>query len=224
VRSAAEWTGTPASWRPAVSSLAEHLVCAFPVPRFLAASWYATDDEYAEKKREWYVGHGRGARFRSLDLPTAMTSREEHLFLGSQDHLAIEQAIHRAALLALGASDELVRAVLATRAALDLRNAEFWRTAWRFLVANASSIDQAQVGPLVDFVHAIRHEQVAVETASGIALRPPPQPSFSIKGRTAQSMLRLMREWHRSLGHANGGLVWSPSPLRPMMIEESSQD
>jgi hypothetical protein len=38
------------------------------VPAFLAASWYATDDAYAEKKREWFVAHARGASFRSLDL------------------------------------------------------------------------------------------------------------------------------------------------------------
>jgi hypothetical protein len=37
-------------------------------------------------------------------------------------------------------------------------------------------------------------------------------------------MLRLMQDWHRSLGLANGGLTWAPSPLQPMMIEEPSQD
>ena len=33
-----------------------------------------------------------------------------------------------------------------------------------------------------------------------------------------------MQDWHRSLGLANGGLTWAPSPLQPMMIEEPSQD
>jgi hypothetical protein len=37
-------------------------------------------------------------------------------------------------------------------------------------------------------------------------------------------MLRLMQDWHRSLGLGNGGLAWAPSPLQPMMIEEPSQD
>lgn len=77
---------------------------------------------------------------------------------------------------------------------------------------------------MIDFVQAIRHERVAVETPEGIVLRDPPQPSFSMKGRTAPSMLRLMRDWHRSLGLANGGLAWTPSRLRPMMIEEPSED
>jgi hypothetical protein len=224
IRAVVDWPGTSASWRPAVCSLAQHLIGKYAVPAFLAASWYATDDAYAEKKREWFVAHARGASFRSLDLPIEMTRKMEHIFLTSRDHLTIEQAMRRAELLALGASDELLRAVLATGSATDLRNGAFWRTVWMFLVANESAIDLAQVGPMLDFVQAIRHERVAVETPDGIVLRDPPQPSFSMNGRTVQSMLRLMRDWHRSLGLANGGLMWSPSPLQPMLIEEPSQD
>ena len=224
VRAVADWRGTSASWRPAVCSLAQHLIGKYTVPAFLAASWYATDDPYAERKREWFVAHARGASFRSLDLPIDMTRRMEQIFLMSRDHLAIEHAMRRAELLALGAPDELVRAVLATRSATDLGNGAFWRTVWTFLIAYARAIDLAQVGPMIDFVQAIRHERVAVETPDGIVLRDPPQPSFSMKGRTVQSMLRLMQDWHRTLGLANGGLTWAPSPLQPMMIEEPSQD
>ena len=224
IRAVGDWPGTSASWRPAVCSLAQHLIGKYTVPAFLAASWYATDDPYAERKREWFVAHARGASFRSLDLPIDLTSKMEHIFLMSRDHLAIEHAMRRAELLALGAADELVRAVLATRSAADLGNGSFWRTVWMFLIANAQAIDLAQLGPMIDFVQAIRHDRVAVETRDGIVLRDPPQPSFSMKGRTVQSMLRLMQDWHRSLGLANGGLIWAPSPLQPMMIEEPSQD
>ena len=224
ISAVADWPGTSASWRPAVCSLARHLTCKYAVPTFLAASWYATDDVYAEKKREWFVAHARGASFRSLDLPIEMTRKMEHIFLTSHDHLSVEQAMRRAELLAMGASDGLVGAVLATRSATDLGNGAFWRTVWLFLIANMRAIDLAQVGPMIDFVQAIRHERVAVETPEGIVLRDPPQPSFSMKGRTVQSMLRLMQDWHRSLGLANGGLTWAPSPLQPMTLEEPRQD
>lgn len=224
IRAIADWPGTSASWRCAVCSLAQHLIARYAVPAFLAAAWYATDDAYAEKKREWFVAHARGASFRSLDLPIQMTRKMEHIFLTSRDHLAIEYAMRRAELLALGAPDELVRAVLATRSATDLGNGRFWRTVWMFLIANGRAIDAAQVGPMIDFVQAIRHERVAVETPDGIVMRDPPQPTFSMKGRTPQSMLRLMQEWHRSLGLANGGLTWAPSRLEPLLIEEPSQD
>jgi PcfJ-like protein len=224
VRSLREWPGTSGSWRVAVCSLAHHLICNYAVPPFLAAAWYATADAYAEAKRQWFVAHARGASFRSLDLPVVMTRKMEHIFLSSRDHLGIEQAMRAAELLALGASDELVQAVLATRLATDLRNGSFWRTVWMFLVANARSIDGAQIGPMIDFIQAIRHERVAVETLNGIVRRDPPQPSFSIKGRTVQSMLRLMQHWHRGLGLESGGLTWKASPLKPMLIEQPGQD
>jgi hypothetical protein len=224
IRTMGKWSGMSTSWRSAVSSLAQHLVCKYPVPPFLAASWYATDDADGERTREWFVAHARGASFRSLDLPIDMTRKMEHIFLASQNHLGIEPAMRRAELLALGAADDLVQAVLATRVATDLRNGEFWRTVWMFLIANARALDMAHIGPMIDFVHAIRHERVAVETPGGIVLRDPPQPSFSMNGRTLQSMQRLMQEWHRGLGTLSGGLTWAPSPLQPMLMEEPSRD
>jgi hypothetical protein len=206
-----------------VCSLAHHLICQYSVPSFLTASWYANDD-HAEQKREWFVAHANGSSFHSLDLPIVMTRKMEHLFLASSVDLTIEYAMRRAELLALGASHSLVNAVLSTRTALHLDNGEFWRTVWRFLIANAEAINVEQVGPLIDFLQAIRHERVLVETPDRIVTRDPPQPAFSMKGRTSQSMLRLMREWHRSLGVANGSLAWTPSSFRPMLLEEPGHD
>jgi hypothetical protein len=224
IRLVAKWSGTTSSWRLAVSSLAHHLVCKYEVPVFLASSWYSTDDSATDKKRGWFVAHARGASFRSLNLPIVMTRRMENIFLASHDHLAIEPAIRRAELLALGAPAEFVQEVLSTRLAADLSNGEFWRTVWCFLIANADSIDPAQIRPMIDFIQAIRHDRIAVEMPGGIVELDPPQPTFSIKGRTVQSMLRLMQDWHRSLGEGSAGLAWTPSSLQPMLVEEPSQD
>ena len=109
---------------------------------FLASSWYSTEDATADKKRGWFVAHAGGASFRSLNLPIVMTRKMEHIFLASQDHLAIEHAIRRAELLALGALAEFVQAVLSTRLATDLSNSMFWRTVWSFLIANAVIQDE----------------------------------------------------------------------------------
>lgn len=223
-RPVAEWSGTTSSWRLAVSSLAHHLVGKYEVPVFLSSSWYSAGDAVADKKRRWFVAHSCGASFRSLNLPIAMTRKMEHIFLASHDHLAIEYAIRRAELLALGAPPEVVQAVLSTRLAADLSNGTFWRTVWTFLIANAGVIDPAQIGPMIDFIQAIRHERVAMETPDGMVELDPPQPAFSIKGRTVESMLRLMRDWHRSLGAGSAGLAWTPSPIRPMLLEEPGQD
>jgi hypothetical protein len=46
----------------------------------------------------------------------------------------------------------------------------------------------------------------------------PPQPEFSIKGRTVQSMLRLMQDWHRSLGL---GSDFYPHPKKRNRLDRS---
>lgn len=224
IRSATDWTGTISSWRLAVSSLAHHLVCKYEVPMFLTSSWYATEDAAEDKKRCWFVAHARGASFRSLDLPIAMTRKMERIFVASPDHLAIEYAIRRAELIALGVPSEFIQVVLSSRLATDLSNGMFWRTVWYFLIANARDVDAGQIGPMIDFIQAIRHERTAMETQNGTVELDPPLPAFSMKGRTIQSMFRLMHEWHRSLGLGSAGLAWTPSAFKPMLIEDPSQD
>jgi len=76
--------------------------------------------------------------------------------------------------------------VLAARPAVDLHHGDFWRTAWHFLVAHMREIDGDQVAPLIDFLQHSRHETIAIDTADGVAMRPPPLPHFSLKGRTVQ--------------------------------------
>ena len=224
VRSVASWPGSNASWQGAVNSLAQHLLGRYRIPHFLGAAWYAIDDPYAEAKRQWFVAHAAGASFRSLDLPIWMTRKMEHIFLESHDHFGIEYAMRRAELLGLGAHDTLVEAVLATRQSADLTNGEFWRTAWMFFIANAHAVDLVHVGPIIDFLHSIRHERIAVGTADGMVMREPPQPHFSLKGRTPRSLLRLMDEWHRGLGLMIGGLCWQASRLRPLVVETSRSE
>jgi hypothetical protein len=224
IRTLATWPGSDRSWRAVVNSLAQHLLSQHRIPAFLSAAWYATDEAFGEAKRRWFVAHGAGASFRSLDLPIQMTRWMEHVFLASPDHLGIEYAMRRAELAGLGAKPALVDAVLAARPALDLHHGDFWRTAWRLLIPHKWEGDTGQVAPLIDFLHAVRHERVAVDTADGIVLREPPLPDFSLKGRTVRSVLRLMVDWHRNLGLAVGGLTWEPSRLRPIVLEVPHED
>jgi PcfJ-like protein len=221
-RSVADWTGTSSSWRPAIASLAHHLLCRYKVPAFLVSSWWATDAK-SDKKRGWFVAHSRGASFRSLNLPIAMTRKMEHIFLASPDHLTIECAMRRAELLALGAAAEVVAAILSTRLATDLNDGGFWRTVWLFLIANAAALETAQIGPIIDFIQAIRHDQRVLKEQEGIGFNSP-QPEFSVKGRTLQSMLRLMRDWHRSLGGGNSLVAWARSSIEPLQLVEPSRD
>jgi hypothetical protein len=115
--------------------------------------------------------------------------------------------------------------VLATRLGAELANGAFWRTVMQFLVRFADRIAPAAVAPIVDFIQFVRHERVEVVTRDGVRLVDPPEPCFSIKGRSPASLQRLVDEWHRRLGgQSAGALVWSRSRLRPLAFEDRSPD
>jgi hypothetical protein len=225
IRPMVDWTGTPSSWRQAVWSLAHHLTSDYKIPAFMASVWHA-GDAAGDKKRSWVIAHSRGASFRSLDLPITMTRKMERIFLASQDHVALESALRKAELLALGMPVEFMNAILSTRLAMDLRNGEFWRTVWMFFIAHAGEINPTQIGPLIDYIQAVRHDRIQIETQDGVVETAPLQPYFPIKGRTVPSMLRLMREWHRNLGVScsAAAFTWARSPFNPWLLEEPRRD
>jgi hypothetical protein len=187
----------------------------------MASVWHAVDAD-GDRKRLWVITHSRGASFRSLDLPVIMTRKMEHIFLASHDHMALEPALRRAELLALGMPAAFMNAILSTRLATDLRNSDFWRTVWMFFIAYAEELNPTQIGPMIDYIQSIRHDRIQIETQAGIVEIAPPQPSFSIKGRTVSSMLRLMKEWHRDLGvsDSTAAFTWARSPFKPWLLEE----
>jgi PcfJ-like protein len=221
IRPTAEWTGTSASWRSSVASLAHHLTCRYEIPAFMASVWHAVDAA-GDEKRSWVIAHSRGASFRSLDLPVTMTRKMEHIFLASDDHLGLEPALRRAELLALGMPTAFMNAILSTRLATDLRNGGFWRTVWMFFIAHVEELEPTQIGPMIDYIQSVRHDRIQIETQDGMMEAAPPQPSFCMKGRTVSSMLRLMREWHRDLGisHSTAAYTWTRSPFKPWLLEE----
>jgi hypothetical protein len=191
----------------------------------MTSVWYGCDAE-GDKKRAWVLAYSLGKSFRSLDLPFTMTRKMERTFLASQDHLSFEEALRKAQLVAVGMPAHFVSAVLSTRLAKDLQNGDFWLTVWMFLVNHANDVDPAQIGPLIDYIQAIRHDRIRIDTEQGITEVAPPQPEFSVKGRTVPSILRLIREWHRGIGrtYTSSRLSWPRSLYRPWLIEEPRRD
>jgi hypothetical protein len=187
----------------------------------MASVWHAVDAT-GDKKRSWVVAHACGASFRSLDLPVIMTRKMEHIFLASQHHLALEPALRRAELLALGMPTLFLNAILSTRLATDLRNSDFWRTVWMFFIAHGEELESTQIGPMIDYIQSVRHDRIQIETQDGMREIAPPQPSFSMKGRTVPSMLRLMKEWHRDLRLSDNTatFTWTRSPFKSWLLEE----
>lgn len=195
LRPLADWPGARGTMYPVVDSLAQHLLARYRVPRFLASVWYGDAGGAADTGRRWFIDHAAGMRFRDLDLPAPMTRHMEALFLGSPDHLGVAAALRRAELVSLGAREDLVNAVLATRLGSELANGAFWRTVIQFFVRWSARLEPSAVGPIVDFVQYVRHQRPEVVTGQGVRFVDPPDPSFSVKGRSLASMQRLVEAW-----------------------------
>ncbi|HLL24416.1 MAG TPA: hypothetical protein VK427_19930, partial [Kofleriaceae bacterium] len=179
LRAPEEWSGTSGHPLVVAHSLASHLFGTYATPRFLASVWFG--DSTRAEPRWWFVAHAGGERFRTLGLPIAMTRKMEHVFLRTPDHYSIDHALRRAEIIGLGGTPALADAVLTTRIAEDFSNAERWRAALAWLVRCGASVDLAQVGPLVDFLHDNIHE-------------------VDVRGRTFRSVMRLVTSWHGWLG------------------------
>jgi hypothetical protein len=69
----------------------------------------------------------------------------------------------------------------------------------QFCIANPM-LDLAHVGPIIDYIEQQRFVSQDVFVAPGVVeRRGPPQPNFTIKGRTPASLLRQVEAWHRTL-------------------------
>lgn len=150
------WRGAEGHPLAVIDSLARHLFARYPTPRFLASVWFGDSSPAARVRREWFIGHAAGQRFRGLRLPMVMTRRMEHWFLRTPDHVGVDVAMRRAEVLGLGGGDALVEQVIATRLVSDFTHGAYWRDVLAWLVRREDELAPGDVGVLVEHLAAIR--------------------------------------------------------------------
>ena len=209
------WTGGEDSVYALVQSLAEHLLGHYPVPRCLAMVWLEPASDATREGREWFIAHARGQRFRSIpELPMRMTRKMERLLIRSPHHLNIRAAMRRAELLALGAKPELVEALLSTRLGEDLSEGDFWRDCMHWFVHHWDEIGADKLAAIIEFIDGQRFEDTTIYNRHGVIVEPPPDPEFTLRGRTPRSVFRLMaqREYELAL-RREGAMTWAASGI-----------
>jgi hypothetical protein len=198
-------------------SLIRHLIARYDVPAFLDAAWLEGLTIDAVKYQGWYKHVASGQNIRTApDLPIPLTKKQAHLFLRAPDDFDIPSAFRWAVIVDLGGDERIVRSILTTWVGTTFELDEFWLSVFRFFAANPM-LDPAHHGPIVDF---LRHQKFEPSVPNPIADRPgepaliPAQPNLSMKGRTPESVLRAMWEWHRSLAQDRAKTIavsWGPS-------------
>ena len=210
------WLRPVEEWRPDThnaprqfSALARHLLARYDVPAFMDIAWFRGDDKTARRQQDWFRHVGTGANIRTAPgLTVHLTKMAAHHFLQAPPGFSIEQAVRWGQVRALGGDEHLVRALIGTRLGDTLGNADteaFWATVIHFFVNNPL-LDTLYVGPIVDFVH---HRKYVGDEAA------PADPNFSMKGRTAAALRRLVDDWHHDLAREEKRTVldWAASGI-----------
>jgi hypothetical protein len=224
------WIRELRNWRPTshnplrqFTSLAAFLLAKYPLPPFLDSVWFRGHGDQAQWQQACYRALARGGSPRRLDFPIALTKQMSRHFLQAPKDFLLEQALRWGQVLGLGGSPRLVRAILGSRLAASFEHNDFWTTVIRWLIENPM-LDPAQIGPLIDFIYQQNFEPQLVETAPGVMGVRPIEPNFSMKGRTAASLIQRMREWHASLRKQpeKADLEWLPAGIGGFELVEGT--
>jgi hypothetical protein len=227
-----DWLRPPESWWPVTgsvwrqfTSLAHHLFARYPVPNFMTTVWFEMEPWKRLPQHEWYKHMGLGQNIRTARLPLRFTKAMSHFFCQAPDHFTVFAALRWAQVRGLGGTEELARAIVATRLGKAFRNEQFWETVLHFFL-NHPRLELAHVGPIVDFLQAQKFATSEGVSEDGVfGQRPPPQPDYTMKGRTVASILRQVEEWHRQLGQeaTEPDLSWGRSRFKEFRLIEGSE-
>jgi hypothetical protein len=229
----ADWLRPVETWFPPTqkpwpqfTALAHHLLARYAIPAFMTSVWFELPPGEILQQHGWYKHLGLGQSIRTAGLPLCLTRAMAHRFTHAPHHYTAIAALRWAQVHGLGGAEPLARAVVGSRLGTVLENEDFWESVLHFFV-NHSSLDLAQVGPIADFIQHQRFEWREGVSQEGVfGNQPPPQPDFSIKGRTTASICRLVEEWHKQIGQDTHlpSLSWQHSPLRDFRLVEGSQE
>lgn len=199
IRPCEMWQPQPGNLRVVFRSLSAHLLTHYRVPGFMDSAWDLPDGPEGFRQQSWFIRLGRGASFRSLNLPLILTRNMEHYLRRAPDHYSVSQALRFGETRGMGGGEQLAREVAGGRLGQKIERPDFWRTVLRFFVAHPE-MQLNRVNPIVDFIHANKFAGDEVLTEDGIQSQNPPWPNFSIEGRTLKSILRLVSAWHADIG------------------------
>ncbi len=216
-----EWTPTGETEVEQFRSLITHLFALYPVPPFLESAWRLGLSGDGLKYQTWYKQLARGESVHDLaGMPISLSHAVAHQFRNAPDDLDIPSAIRWAQIMGRGGNDCLARLVINSRIGIDQSRDEFWLTVIDWFIANPE-LPPAQFEQIVDYIHDQKFRACVPNPnarRAGQARQPgmvPPQPDYSIKGRTPASLLRAAEAWREQMRTlpANRSLEWTPSPL-----------
>jgi hypothetical protein len=184
IRELKEWKPQGKSAEALFRSLGSHLLAKYPLPPFL---W----NGFMGPQRVWFIpmvrhlalGGSLAQYIKTSNFPVKLTRKLCHDFLKTPANTGVIPALRGAQIRGLGGSNRLLTAVLSTplgsTLCVDQAMEDFYQAMFLWFV-NQPMLDPQQVAPMVDYIRHCR------DTDTG----------YTLKGRTALSLMRGMEEWH----------------------------
>lgn len=193
-------------------SLLRTLLANYTVPVFLEKGFLEPNETYIDL----YIHIGRGKNARTFDrLPAPLFGKAAAHFLEVPESVNLPEAVRYCHVLGLGGDKDLATAILNARMVADFEHDAFWHTVILFFVRYRTDIGLHQIAPIIDFLYAQKFQITRREGNDGVILHyPPPKPDFTLQGRTPQSLMRLVDEWHvANQTNAQCPTIWKPLPI-----------
>jgi hypothetical protein len=225
------WLRPYDAWKPRThntrrqfASLLRHLFVQYDMPLFFDSVWFAGPTAKGVDRRAAYLHVGGGGSVRDCDLPIRLTKRMAHYFNQAPSDVTFEKAVRWGQILGLGADERLARAILPTRLGESFDHDNFWVTVIEWFILHPM-LDRVHVGPIIDYLYHQRFLSDPCLAPGNQADSPTPRPNLTMKGRTPESLLRNVNQWHRRLASDNAHQVgqWVPTGIDGFEFIEGSE-
>ena len=230
-----DWIRPVECWTPSThkadtqfAELAAHLLARYPVPRGLNAAWFEADPREAAIQQRWYKHIGAGHNIRNADdLPFRLTKKAAHYFMNPDNHAPPLIMLRQAQAMAI---DEMVSKkrtwhIASSEQIWARSNADFWTSVVHFILNNPM-LEPGYIGPLVDYIHHVKFEHRNVPQPGAMRVERPAHPSFCIKGRSIDKLIREVDDWHMQLSTEDHARVqeWPQTGFRGFALAENNEE
>jgi hypothetical protein len=208
VRPLEEWVPRGKAIETILRSLVTHLICRYPMPTFWYEVWFrrtpfpgallpnepAPQDgvfqDFAATAADVLVfvrlaqGEGLYRLIQDAAFLIPFTKRQCHAFMGQRNVNTVAHAVRWTQVENFGGTRRMAQVLCGTEWGNELdAEAEDFRAAAIQWFCNQAMLDPVQVAPLIDYMGNCREDD----------------DGWSLKGRTARSLMRDMEAWHADL-------------------------
>ena len=222
IRPLHSWMPPDGNSRQIFTSLVQHLLLKYQTPDFMFSVWLQPVSESAKNQQMWHIGMSRGLSIRRMNVSFRMTRRMESIFLHAPAHFTVEEAMRYSQILGLGGDRNLAKAILATHLGREFAHEEFWEKVIHFFINN-QNMNLDFVNPIVDFLNHMKFVKREVVADDRTIVMNPPRPDLSIKGRSFNSIMRMVNLWHKETSRSKNipSVSWRKSSIREFVnLEE----